>query len=290
MSDVTAEKFGGLDSRLRGALGRFPTRVVLLSPPRTGSTLVARLLWQLPELTHHCHEPFEAAHWGGAGFDSVADNLCHPMALATGERVAGESVEGGGGLLIKDMTFQLGSGDATLLARLATTPVILVIRDPRLSTTSRLRIVKELCGSDTFAPHESGWPALAEHVQLFRSLAIPYVIVESDQLRSHPGEVLPALAARLPLSSWPENPSWEPRPGLRLCAPEVSKLMGARPADDDPFYRRVLDSTGIQPVDDVDWAREEHRIAEAGLTEHVAEWRHAYRLLLEDDHLVTGPL
>lgn len=290
MTDVTGQVAGPLSARLRRVperLEHFETRIALLSPPRTGSTLVARLLWQLPEITHHCHEPFEAVYWGGAGADSAAEAMLHPMEIATGKRVPAASIDGGG-LLIKEMTFQLGSSEARFVAYLATRPVVLVVRDPRLSTTSRLRIIKEISNADTFPPVEGGWQALDEQVRLLRSIGVPYVIVDSDRLRTDPQPVLAELAVRTRLSSWPVDPSWQPRRGLQLCTPEVATLMGEKRALDDPFYRRALSSTGIQPVDAVNWDHEESQIARAGLTEHVAEWMEIYRRLLDDEQLVRG--
>ncbi len=269
------------------ALERFSIRIALLSPPRTGSTVVARLLWQGSTITHHCHEPFEAMYWSGAGRDTVAKVLERPMEVATGQRVPIASITGGG-LLIKEMTFQMGMGEVSFLTRVATCPVVFVIRDPRLSTTSRLRIVKELSNAETFPPFESGWTALKEQVQFMRSTGVPYVIVDSDDLRSIPRSALTALSARLGLPPWPDDPSWDPRPGLQLCAPEVGALMGDGRTADDPFYRRVLSSTRIEPPDAVDWQREEHRIAQAGLTAHVAEWMEIHRRLLDDEHLAAS--
>lgn len=274
-------------AELARSLRRFETRVSLLSPPRTGSTVVARLLWQRPELTHHCHEPFEASYWSDAGVESVANVLTRPMEIATGQRVPLATIERGG-LLIKEMTFQMGPDELRFAAQTATCPVLFVVRDPRLSTTSRLRIVKELSNADTFAPIESGWPSLDEQVQWLRAEAIPYVIVDSERLRAAPGPALAGLATRLGLSPWADDPSWTPRPGLSLCTPEVGALMGEGRTADDPFYRRVLSSTGVEPPDAVDWDREEHRIAQAGLTRPVAEWMAIHERLLDDPNLV-GP-
>jgi hypothetical protein len=46
---------------------RFGDRIVVLSPPRSGSTPVARMLWETAVFAsgYHCHEPFEARYWGG---------------------------------------------------------------------------------------------------------------------------------------------------------------------------------------------------------------------------------
>jgi hypothetical protein len=264
----------------------FPLRLALVSPPRTGSTLVARILWRHPGITHHCHEPFEARYWGGAGFASVANILTRPMDVGSGERVDCQLLATGG-LLVKEMTFQIGDEELLFLAGLATRPVIFVIRDPRLSTTSRLRILKELRGAQTFPPRESGWPSLAEQVRVCRGAGVPYLIVDSDRLRAEPGPTTAALGARLGLDFQPGIQSWQARPELQLCAPDVGALMGEGRTQGDPFYRRVLSSTGIEPPDAVDWEREERRIAAAGLTGHVSAWIDVYRGLLADPNLVA---
>ena len=87
-------------------------------------------------------------------------------------------------------------------------------------------------------------------------------------------------------AQWANDPRWEPRPDLQLCAPEVGALMGEARTTDDPFYRRVLASTGIEPPDAIDWEREERRIAQAGLTRHVARWMEIHRRLQRDEQLV----
>ena len=261
-------------------------RVMLISPPRTGSTPVARLLWQHSAITHHCHEPFEASYWGGAGDDSVAANLFRPMRVDTGDRIDIDAVPPGSGVLIKEMSFQLDPAQFRFLAEASTTPVVFVLRDPRLSTVSRLHIVDELSGARTFPPDESGWPALAEQVRLCRKHAIPYALVDSTDLRTDPAGIAGGLLAALGLPAEAGLGAWQPRPDLDLCAPEVRELMGERRRADDPFYRRVLGSAGIEPPDAVDWAAAEALIDSAGLAGQVAGWRADYAELRADPALV----
>ncbi|TLP50887.1 hypothetical protein [Microbispora triticiradicis] len=260
----------------------YPHRVVLISPPRTGSTAVARLLWQHALITHHCHEPFEACYWGGQGAESVTACLGNPMRVATGDRVRLADVPPGSGLLIKEMSFQLTTDQFDDLAGIATAPLIFVMSDPRLSTTSRLRIVRELSEASTFPPFESGWPSLAGQVARCRELGIPYVLVESDDLRADPAGMTAALVAAVGLPSQAGLEKWSPRPGLQLCSPEVGALMSDSRRTDDPFYRKVLSSTGIQPRARVDWAREEALISAAGLAGDVETWLGLYRELRAD--------
>lgn len=267
----------------------YSTRLVLVSPPRTGSTPVARLLWQHSALTHHCHEPFEAGYWGGGGDDGSTANLTTPMRIADGQRVPLAEVPSGAGLLMKEMSFQLNADQFRHLAGLRTAPVVFVMRDPVLSTTSRLRIVRELYGHETFRAFESGWPSLDEQVNLCRAESVPYVIVDSDDLRRHPRTVGRKLFEALGLPWEAGVEEWEPRPGMQLVSPEVGSLMSDKRAADDPFYRRVLSSKGIQPVDPIDWDEQDALIAKAGLSDDVAVWKETHARLRADRRMVGIP-
>lgn len=268
--------------------GTYSKRLVLISPPRTGSTAVARLLWQHPAITHHCHEPFEACYWGGLGDDSIASCLFHPMNVETGERVAIADVPSGSGLLIKEMSFQLLPAHFDLLTRITDAPLVFVMCDPRLSTTSRLRIVRELSGADTFPAFESGWESLREQLALCRQRGVPYVLIDSGDLRADPAGVTAELVTALGLPAAGTLEEWAPRPGLQLVSPEVGALMSTVRRTDDPFYRKVLGSNGIQPREEVDWARQEKSIAEAGLTEDVERWLRYYEEMRTDPALLLG--
>ena len=180
----------------------FNPRLTLVSPPRTGSTLLARVLWSHPDITHHSHEPFEAEYWGG-DLEGSSRVLGRPMDVRSGERVPIDSISRGG-LLVKEMTFQVDFDQFLFLARLATLPVIFVIRDPRLAATSRLRIIKELRGAESFPAFEGGWMSLSEQVKACREASIPFTIVDSDTVRADPLRVAALLEVRLGLAVRPE--------------------------------------------------------------------------------------
>ena len=151
-----SEALAAVEPLLRG----FPLRLTLVSPPRTGSTLLARILWEHPAVTHHCHEPFEAQYWGNAGPESCVKVFSNPLEIASATRSALDCIKGHG-LLLKEMTFQINRSQFLFLARLASKPVVFVVQDPRLATTSRLRILKELRGAATFPHSRAGghrWP------------------------------------------------------------------------------------------------------------------------------------
>jgi hypothetical protein len=266
----------------------FPARIALVSPPRVGSTPVARLLWEHPAVSHHCHEPFEARYWGTGGAGSVRRCLLNPMDVATGERERVADVGGARGLLVKEMSFQLDHIAFQWLCALTDRPVVFVVREPRAAAVSRLRIVRELSGASTFPPPESGWPALAEQVGICVGEGIPYVVVDSGDLRADPAGVCAALLSALGLPFAPDLASWRPRPGLRLCAPDVGALMGEVRARDDPFYRRVLASHGVEPPDRRDREAEQALLDEAGLGADVARWEETYRRLRADPHLIRA--
>lgn len=275
-----------MEAELASAYG---TRVVLVSPPRTGSTAVARLLWQHRAITHHCHEPFEASYWGNQGADSVRNCLFNPMEISTGTRVRIADVPRGSGLLVKEMSFQLSTTQLDMLMSLATAPPVFVMCDPRLSTTSRLRIVRELYGTETFPPFESGWQSLHEQLEFCNQRDIPYVLVDSDDLRADPAGMTAALTAAVGLPSVTGLEHWLPRPGLRLCSPEVGALMSEARRTDDPFYRKVLGSMGIQPRNPVDWERESALIGAAGLSDDVDTWLCWYEQMRADPALTAVP-
>jgi hypothetical protein len=280
---------GNLAGAVEAITRRFAIRLVVVSPPRTGSTPVARLLWEHPAITHHCHEPFEAAYWAGHAL-SAWPVLERPMAVATGERMLVSGVSEAKGLLVKEMSFQLDEPAFDVLLDLATAPVVFVMRDPRLAVTSRLRVLRELNGSDTFPPFESGWPSLREQVAWCRARGIEYALVDSTDLRTDPAGVAAGLLRAVGLAPAVGVNTWVPRPGLALCTPEVGALMSENRNTDDPFYRRVLASAGIERADEVDWDREEAEIAAARLTAHVAEWRSWYAELRADPARVVAEL
>ncbi|MDR0227328.1 MAG: hypothetical protein LBI66_13005 [Burkholderiaceae bacterium] len=245
------------------------------------------MLWQNPLLRYHCHEPFEAWYWGDGHQEStVSAALRHPMCVASGERVDATTIEGQPGLVIKEMCFQMDRPAFEFLASLATRPLVFVVRDPRLSIVSRLRIVQELDGASTFTPEHSGWDSLLLQLQWCRMLHIPYLIVDTQRLRQQPERQASALMAGLQLPMEGLATQWSQRTGLQLCSPEVGALMSEVRTGSDPFYRRVLASSGIQPPDDIDLSDCQRQIDAAGLRDQADSWLRAYRGLQDDPRML----
>src|SRR6185503_4435973 len=129
-------------------------------------------------------------------------------------------------------------GDAfPLLAALATAPIVFLIRDPRLTVASRMEVLRRSGRPEIFPLRESGWEDLARQLAYVRREEIPHVVVDSSELRRAPGTVVPALLATLGLPFTPDLLAWSSSQATGLSAVSGS---------DDPFYRRVLDSTGIE--------------------------------------------
>lgn len=219
----------GLAARVRERHGEV---YVLIGPPRTASTAVSRILWNHPQVGFYSHEPFEPTWYEGAGADRAAELLDAPEPVADlGGRGTGSA------LVVKEMTFQVGDA-FPLLAELATRPVVFLIRDPRLTVASRMKVLRRSGRPEVFPLRESGWEDLARQLDHVRAEGIPHLVVDSSDLRRSPETVVPPLLAQLGLDFSPDLLRWE-----ASAATGLSAVSGA----EDPFYQRVLDSHGIEP-------------------------------------------
>lgn len=205
---------------------------VLLGPPRTASTAVSRILWNHPQIGWYSHEPFEPTWYERADVSRAAELLEAPEPVgALGGRGSGR------GLVVKEMTFQVGDA-FPLLAELATQPVVFLIRDPRLTIASRMKVLRRSGRPEVFPTRESGWEDLARQLAYVREHEIPHVVVDTSDLRRSPETAAAALLATLDLPFSPDLLAWG-----ASAAKGLSAVSGA----DDPFYQRVLDSQGIEP-------------------------------------------
>jgi hypothetical protein len=235
----------------------------IVAPPRTASTALARILWNHAQVGFYSHEPFEPTWYEHAPLERAAELLAAPARVTElGGRGSGRA------LVVKEMTFQVGDA-FPLLATLTTRPIVFVIRDPRLTIASRMRVLRRSNRPEVFPLRESGWDDLARQLEHVRRERIPHVIVDSGDLRRAPEAVVPPLLARLGLTYAPELLSWASSEATGLSA--VS-------GGDDPFYQRVLDSRGLEPpaetVPDLG-----HFPVEGGLRRHVGECVERYEAL-----------
>jgi hypothetical protein len=205
--------------------------LLIVAPPRTASTALARVLWNHPRVGFYSHEPFEPTWYRGEGPDVAAELLeaAEPVG-ALGGRGSGRA------LVVKEMTFQVGDA-FPLLAELATRPIVFVIRDPRLAIASRMKVLRRSGRPEVFPLRESGWEDLERQLAYVRQERIEHLIVDSTGLRAVPSRVVPGIFERLGLTYAPELLTWEASPATGLSA-----VSGAR----DPFYAHVLASGGLE--------------------------------------------
>lgn len=208
---------------------RHETVLLVLAPPRTASTAVARALWQHPAIGYYGHEPFDTDyHLGGAGGWAALEQPLARRAQAAGVPT---------GLVVKEMTFQVAESARELLG-IVTHPVVFVVRDPRLSVESRMRQRRRSGLDPSFPPRETGWPDLMATMERCDRDQIPYVIADATDVRRDPGPMLSALCTAVGLEPVADLHRWEPEPDLRL---------GQLGEAQRHWYERVLSSSGIEP-------------------------------------------
>jgi Sulfotransferase domain len=246
--------------------------VLVLAPPRTASTALARVFWGHDAISFYAHEPFDRSFHDGAPLGTAATAMLEPLDL----RGVLDAPDRGIGLLVKEMTFQAGNA-APALMELATRPVVFLLRDPRLAVRSRMRMLGAGGEPAPFPPAETGWLALHEQVRHCRLNRIAYAVLDASDMRRTPHAVLGALFDRLGLTYSPALLSWRPV--------DVDELGGLGDAQRH-WYRRILESSGLEPptepVPALERFPEEH-----GLREHV-EWAlDVYAELRRDPAFVT---
>lgn len=249
---------------------RFDPVLVVISPPRCGSTVVSRSLWQHPQFRWYVHEPYDRFYHEHDDWQSV--RIAISNALEETETSFGQ------GMVIKEMTFQVGSLLPELV-RAATLPIVVTLRDPRLSVCSRMR-QRQIGGHEASFPCiETGWSDLENALAFLRDHSIAHVIVEVTELRRQPSVLLPALCDRIGLTFTPQMLSWPSAPNLPLGG-----LDGAQ----NHWYSRVLTSNGFQPCDEE--VPELDTISDSGgMREHIVECLRIYRTALEDPHSLSTP-
>lgn len=237
-ADVADATLDAVRARLRRVRERHGEVLVIVAPPRTASTALARILWNHPDVGFYSHEPFEPTYYRDAPLADAASLLETPAPV--GE--LGGAGGSGTTLVVKEMTFQVGDA-FPLLAELATRPIVFLVRDPRLSIASRMRVLERAGRPAVFPLRESGWDDFEHQLAHVRAAGIEHLIVDSTHLRAMPTRAAPLILERLGLTYAPELLTWQ-----ASSATGLSAVSGA----DDPFYQRVLESGGLQaPAEDV---------------------------------------
>jgi Sulfotransferase domain len=255
--------------RLAAVRARHREVLILVAPPRTASTALARVLWNHPAVGWYRHEPFEPTWYEGAPAEVAVELLEDPTPIGElNPSRAEEDVDPSAALVVKEMTFQ--AGDAfPLLAGLATRPIVFVIRDPRLSIASRMRVLARAGRPEVFPLRESGWDDLERQLAWASDNGIPHLIVDSFDLRAEPEVVIPQVLSALGLPFSPALLTWES---------SEAKGLSVVSGEGDPFYQRVLESRGIEaPAEQVPSLT--HFPTDGGFRAHVAECVARYEAL-----------
>lgn len=232
MADARVADSADVRRRFDAVRARHGEVLLVVGPPRTASTALARILWNHERVGWYSHEPFEATWYQGAGPERAAELLEAPEPVADlGGRGTGEA------LVVKEMTFQVGDA-FPLLAQLTTRPIVFLIRDPRLCVASRMRVLEASDRPQVFPLRESGWDDLARQLDHVRREGIEHAVVDSGDLRADPATVVPPLLERLGLAYDPSLLTWGASEATGL-----SSVSGA----EDPFYQQVLQSRGLEP-------------------------------------------
>jgi hypothetical protein len=255
------------------AAARFRPRFVILAPPRTASTALARVLWEDPAVTHYAHEPFDRLYHRGEGPQTLADALADPTQVS---RHTATDSGAGRGLVLKEMTFQVGRLIEPLAA-FTDAPLIFLIRDPRRSVMSRMRQVGD--GTPVSFPLvETGWVDLMDQIAYCDRTGREFVLLDAGELREWPRVVLPQLFERLGLTWRPSVLDWTPAARMRL---------GRLDGDQDHWYQAVLNSRSIGREHGVPPPLDQFPKAD-GMRAHVAQALEWYRALRRRPERVQG--
>jgi sulfotransferase family protein len=237
VADAGVAAADALRDRLARVRARHRDVLVLVAPPRTASTALARVLWNHRAVGWYRHEPFEPTYYEDAPAEVAVRLLEEPTPVGElNPSRAGEEPDPAGALVVKEMTFQVGDA-FPVLASLATRPIVFVIRDPRLSVASRMRVLARAGRPEVFPLRESGWDDLARQLAWVRDNGVPHLVVDSHDLRAAPEAVIPRVLSALGLPYSPALLTWE-----SSAAKGLSVVSG----EGDPFYERVLESRGIE--------------------------------------------
>ena len=254
----------------RGGPGR---TYVIVAPPRSASTALARVLWHHSSVRWYAHEPFGAVYHDDAPLAAAEEALRAPADL---EETVGGKPATAQGFVVKEMTFQVGADFPELLAH-TTRPVVFNIRDPRLCVASRMAMRRKQGLPAVFPAHESGWDDLESQVAWCREERVPYLLVDATELRRQPRPVAARVLEALGLEFEESTLDWSP----------VKRETVQAVADQGQWYERVLSADRLEAPSEAVPELESFP-AEGGFRDHVERCCSIYQKLLADDRLITA--
>ena len=225
---------------------------LIVSPPRSCSTALARTLSQNSAIVQYLHEPCDR-------FFHEKEELSSIMERLKGLRPR---------TLIKEMTFQFRDTQvAEAFLKHASHPILFLVRNPLLTLESRIRMVLfdlihkenvsetdkniietaissknyvavgDILNENIFPLRVTGWQDLREQILFCQKHKLNHVVLESKEFRSNPEPVLRRLCDHWDWKFEPSMLHWEGDDGLRF---------GAIPRQSS-WYSRVAKSKGILP-------------------------------------------
>lgn len=241
---------------------------IILSPPRSCSTLIARIFWEHPNLGFFVMEPFDGVYQRRRSVDDAMAVIRQPRPLTDMIR----EKRAGNAILIKEITYHVDEYFTSFI-RFTTRPVVFAVRDPRLTIHSRMTKLREGGRSSIFPHEESGWAALRRQVQFCRAQSISYLIIDGTLLRCFPTQLVSKIfeTVGLPLTEPPM--SWHPASHVDFGIGEGL----------DYFFDRALRSTSIEPPDPSIPGIAAFPV-EGGMRQHVSECLEIYKEILDDDN------
>ena len=254
---------------------KYSSIYAIVSPPRGSSTAFSRVFWELPTVRYYCHEPFEVTYYQDGQLNQVLDKLQHPLDLALLPSASKTAL--GTALVVKEMPYQVGD-HFPLLVKLATAPIIFLLRDPRLNIYSRIQKKIKVGDSPFFPLIETGWELIFDQISYCRENQIPYMLIDAADFRNHPEVIFPKVFERLDLAFSNNMLSWNAYPEV-----EIDNLGGQH----SHLYRKVLNSRALQPATESIPSLSDFP-EEQGMREHVEHCLQIFAQLLEDPHRIRS--
>jgi hypothetical protein len=174
------------------------------------------------------------------------------------------------------MPYQVGTHFESLV-KLATAPIIFLIRDPRLNISSRMKKKAEVGDSPLFPLIETGWRLLEAQIAFCQAAGISHFIVDSRDFRNQSACVLKELFIRLDLSFSEDFLFWKSQPTI-----DIDNLDGKHAH----LYKKVLHSDGLLP-DEEPIPSLEYFPEDGGFRRHVIDCLNIYKQLRESVQLVS---
>lgn len=210
--------------------------LVIVSPPRCGSTALARFFWHQPTFRYYSHEPYETIYYNGDKEAAARAKLLNPIDLSA--TYSGKTKLTGQGLIVKEMPYQVGSYFSDLIS-FATYPIIFMIRDPRLNIKSRIDKRRIANQPTNFPLIETGWELIRQQIDLCDRKGQEFVIVDCTEMRNHPSDVFSKLTKKMGLPFEQTMFQWQQANEINL------DNLGGRHSH---LYQRVLNSNSIEPA------------------------------------------